>query len=70
MPSSQHSAPSIPFNTPLRDTQHSGQITPVTGVILAGGLGRRMGGVDKGLQLLGGRPMAARVLTRLAPQVD
>lgn len=29
-----------------------------------------MGGVDKGLQLLNGRPMAARVLTRLAPQVD
>lgn len=29
-----------------------------------------MGGADKGLQLLGGRPMAARVLTRLAPQVD
>ncbi|HEV8261552.1 MAG TPA: NTP transferase domain-containing protein, partial [Burkholderiales bacterium] len=43
---------------------------PVTGVILAGGLGRRMGGVDKGLQLLNGRPMAARVLSRLAPQVD
>jgi len=39
-------------------------------VILAGGLGRRMGGVDKGLQLLNGRPMAARVLARLAPQVD
>ncbi len=29
-----------------------------------------MGGVDKGLQLLNGRPMAARVLARLAPQVD
>ena len=42
----------------------------MTGVILAGGLGRRMGGVDKGLQLLNGRPMAARVLARLAPQVD
>jgi molybdopterin-guanine dinucleotide biosynthesis protein A len=44
-------------------------IAPVTGVILAGGMGRRMGGVDKGLQLLNGRPMAARVLARLAPQV-
>ncbi len=42
----------------------------MTGVILAGGLGRRMGGVDKGLQLLNGRPMAARVLARLAPQVQ
>lgn len=51
-------------------TRHPGATPPVTGVILAGGLGRRMGGVDKGLQLLNGRPMAARVLTRLAPQVD
>ena len=42
----------------------------VTGVVLAGGLGRRMGGVDKGLQPLHGRPMAAHVLERLAPQVD
>lgn len=42
----------------------------VTGIVLAGGLGRRMGGTDKGLQLLAGRPMAAWVLDRLAPQVD
>ena len=42
----------------------------VTGVVLAGGQGRRMGGVDKGLQLLRGRPMVAAVLERLAPQVD
>lgn len=42
----------------------------ITGVILAGGLGRRMGGVDKGLQRLQGRPMAAWVAERLAPQVD
>ncbi len=42
----------------------------ITGVILAGGQGRRMGGTDKGLQELGGRPMAAHVLERLAPQVD
>ena len=41
----------------------------ITGVILAGGQGRRMGGADKGLQELGGRPMAAHVLERLAPQV-
>jgi len=51
-------------------TPHPGATPAVTGVILAGGLGRRMGGVDKGLQLLNGRPMAARVLARLAPQVD
>lgn len=38
-------------------------------MILAGGQGRRMGGVDKGLVLLDGQPMVARVLSRLAPQV-
>ena len=42
----------------------------VSGVILAGGLGRRMGGVDKGLKELRGRPMVQWVLERLAPQVD
>ena len=41
----------------------------ITGVILAGGLARRMGGVDKGLQLLAGRPLVAHVAERLAPQV-
>src|SRR5437763_5469908 len=42
----------------------------VSGIVLAGGLGRRMGGVDKGLQLLHGQPLIAHVLARLAPQVD
>lgn len=41
----------------------------ITGVILAGGQGRRMGGIDKGLQELQGRPMVQWVLARLAPQV-
>jgi molybdenum cofactor guanylyltransferase len=41
----------------------------VTGVILAGGQGRRMGGVDKGLLSLDGRPLVQWVLERLAPQV-
>jgi molybdopterin-guanine dinucleotide biosynthesis protein A len=41
----------------------------VTGVVLAGGQGRRMGGVDKGLVDLAGAPMVAHVLARLAPQV-
>ena len=41
----------------------------VTGVVLAGGQGRRMGGVDKGLFELDGRPLVAWVLERLAPQV-
>ena len=38
--------------------------------MLAGGLGRRMGGVDKGLQPFRGRPMAQWAIERLAPQVD
>jgi len=42
----------------------------VTGIVLAGGQGRRMGGVDKGLQLLEGRPMVAWAIERLAPQVE
>ncbi len=42
----------------------------VTGIVLAGGQGRRMGGVDKGLQLLHGQPMIVSVLARLAPQVS
>ena len=42
----------------------------VSGIVLAGGLGRRMGGVDKGLKALRGKPMVQWVLERLAPQVD
>lgn len=42
----------------------------ITGVVLAGGLGRRMGGTDKGLQELRGQPMVHWVIERLAPQVD
>ncbi|RTL41558.1 MAG: molybdenum cofactor guanylyltransferase MobA, partial [Rhodocyclaceae bacterium] len=41
----------------------------ITGLLLTGGLGRRMGGLDKGLALLDGQPLAAHVLARLAPQV-
>ena len=41
----------------------------ITGVILAGGRSRRMGGGDKGLLDLGGKPMLAHVIDRLAPQV-
>ncbi len=42
----------------------------VTGVVLAGGLGQRMGGVDKGLVHFRGHPMAKMVIERFAPQVD
>jgi len=42
----------------------------VSGIVLAGGQGSRMGGVDKGLQAFRGKPMVAHVIERLAPQVD
>jgi molybdopterin-guanine dinucleotide biosynthesis protein A len=42
----------------------------ITGVVLAGGLGRRMGGVDKGLKILRGKPMVQWAIERFAPQVD
>ena len=41
----------------------------ITAVILAGGRGSRMGGVDKGLQLFHGVPLAQQALLRLLPQV-
>lgn len=42
----------------------------IAGVILAGGLARRMGGGDKALIDLGGRPLVAHVIARLSPQTD
>ena len=42
----------------------------ITGIVLAGGQGRRRGGVDKGLRELRGKPMVEWVLERFAPQVD
>ena len=42
----------------------------VTGIVLAGGKGMRMGGVDKGLQPLRGKPMVAWSIARLKPQVE
>lgn len=41
----------------------------ITGLVLAGGLARRMGGNDKGLVELAGRPMIEHVLDALRPQV-
>jgi molybdenum cofactor guanylyltransferase len=41
----------------------------ITGLILAGGRGSRMGGVDKGLQTFNGVPLALGALLRLQPQV-
>jgi molybdopterin-guanine dinucleotide biosynthesis protein A len=41
----------------------------VTGLVLAGGRGSRMGGIDKGLQSFRGEPLALHALRRLSPQV-
>jgi molybdopterin-guanine dinucleotide biosynthesis protein A len=41
----------------------------ITGLVLAGGRGARMGGVDKGLQVFHGLPLAQHALQRLRPQV-
>ena len=42
----------------------------VLGVLLAGGQARRMGGGDKGLSMLGGRPMMERIIERVREQVS
>ncbi|MGR9072905.1 MAG: molybdenum cofactor guanylyltransferase MobA [Gammaproteobacteria bacterium] len=44
--------------------------TKATGVVLAGGLARRMGNQDKGLVLFRGKPMIEYALAALAPAVD
>jgi molybdopterin-guanine dinucleotide biosynthesis protein A len=44
-------------------------IADVTGLVFAGGEGRRMGGRDKGLVPFRGRPLVESVIERLSPQV-
>jgi molybdopterin-guanine dinucleotide biosynthesis protein A len=46
------------------------EIREAPGVVLAGGLARRMGGGDKPLREIGGRTILARVIARLAPQCE
>jgi molybdopterin-guanine dinucleotide biosynthesis protein A len=45
------------------------QTSDITGLILAGGQGSRMGGSDKGLVLFEDKPMIVHAIERLAPQV-
>jgi molybdopterin-guanine dinucleotide biosynthesis protein A len=42
----------------------------ITGIVLAGGKGRRMGGADKGLVDFLGKPLVSHVIQRLTPQVN
>lgn len=53
----------------LRHMPSAWNRTDITGLVLAGGQGSRMGGIDKGLQTLHGRPLALRAAQRLAAQV-
>ena len=63
-------SPTIAADTLPRSTaDETIQRDHVTGVVLAGGQGRRMGSVDKGLVELDGRALVAHVIARLAPQV-
>jgi molybdopterin-guanine dinucleotide biosynthesis protein A len=65
----------MPLRKPGLRTSNSLNLTDarvrdqVTGVILAGGKARRMGGVDKGLVPINGRPMISWVVDALRPQV-
>ncbi|TVU70674.1 MULTISPECIES: molybdenum cofactor guanylyltransferase MobA [Cobetia] len=63
----------LPAVTPLPASgeQLAASLTPsnITGVVLAGGQARRMGGIDKGLVPLEGVPLIEHVLARLTPQV-
>ena len=53
----------------MNSTREATTAAEITGLVLAGGLGRRMGGLDKGLVPLAGRPMVEHVLAALRPQV-
>jgi molybdopterin-guanine dinucleotide biosynthesis protein A len=46
------------------------EIPPTPGVLLAGGLARRMGGGDKPMRTIAGRTILERVIARLEPQCD
>jgi len=50
-------------------SREAGASPPVLGLLLAGGLSRRMGGGDKCLRPLGGRPMLSHAIERVRPQV-
>jgi molybdopterin-guanine dinucleotide biosynthesis protein A len=58
-----------------RATPRGARATPrgardIPGVLLAGGLARRMGGGDKPMRTIGGRTILERVIARLSPQCD
>ena len=56
------------MTTEFPATSRDAPATP--GILLAGGLARRMGGGDKPMRQIGGRTILARVVARLTPQCD
>jgi molybdopterin-guanine dinucleotide biosynthesis protein A len=53
----------------MTSTQDSISSSEITGLLLAGGRGSRMGGIDKGLQNFNGSPLAMHAVLRLGMQV-
>ncbi len=53
----------------MQNNQPDNSVSPVLGLILAGGRARRLGGVDKALVELAGKPLLQHVITRLRPQL-
>ena len=64
--------PPLPPESPVCNTDHNGVDVPldnITAVILAGGRAQRMGGMDKGLIPLNGKPMVEHIIDAIRPQV-
>src|SRR6202040_2467185 len=59
-----------PRATSARAANVTNEFPATPGVLLAGGLARRMGGGDKPMREIGGRTILARVIARLEPQCD
>ena len=59
-----------PRVTSARAPSVTNEFPPTPGVLLAGGLARRMGGGDKPMRRIGGRTILERVIARLKPQCD
>jgi molybdopterin-guanine dinucleotide biosynthesis protein A len=57
------------YDGPLQRTLMNIPANEISGLVLAGGRGTRMGGIDKGLQTHLGAPLAQHALERLRPQV-
>lgn len=54
----------------MTTTDHQPTPEPILGLVLVGGLARRMGGGDKPMRIIAGRSMLQRVIDRVAPQCD